>query len=71
MLYEFVIARSDLESGFHLYHQVPRTLVPYSSNYILEEVGVCASTMLAVEKCDQDVLTIFGDIEVKVCISML
>ena len=42
-------SHSDLESGFHLYHQVPQTLVPYSSNSILEEVGICSSTMLAVE----------------------
>ena len=70
MLYEFVFAYSDFESGFHLYFQVPQTLVPCSSNSILEEEGICTSTMLAVEKCDQNVLTILGDIEVKVC-SML
>ena len=66
MLYEFVFAHSDFESGFHLYFQVPQTLVSCSSNSILEEEGICTSTMLAVEKCDQNVLTILGDVEVKV-----
>ena len=64
MLYEFVFAHSDFESGFHLYFQVPQTLVPCSSNSILEEEGLPQCWQL------KNVLTILGDIEMNVC-SML
>ena len=58
-----------LKVGF-IYTSKCHKPVPCSSNSILEEEGICTSTMLAVKKCDQNVLTILGDIEVKVC-SML